>query len=96
MTRQIDPIALKHFKKALEIGECPYEAGGKSVRAFSATITGVQLSDLPEEKIGRRTVQTMVNTGKLNTLSLCSAIMAWGGMRPNHRDLAFNEEARGH
>lgn len=75
--------------------ERPNDRGGKNFRRFSEGITGLDAHSLVDRTICRDYVRSFVGTNSNSILAKSAAIMAWGGMRPSHRDLAFNEETRG-
>ena len=71
------------------------EARGKSWQTFvaGAELPDVVFSALPKEQLKRRNVFNLATTN-VNVATVCAAIMAWGDMHHNNRDLLFKSENR--
>lgn len=81
--------ALTHFTTSLNHPLAVDDLGGKKVQDFARGIEGVDLSALPSEQISRTQTLDLARNPQVGTRTLCAAIMAWGGMRANHRDMLF-------
>ena len=64
----------------------------KTGKVFGRDLDGVELDWLPDDKISRIEVFELAapkNRKKVNTVTICAAAMAWGGMRENHKRMFF-------
>ena len=83
---------LKAFQESLSDDLDPNEARGKRGRAFADKLGCDVSSALPEEQLKRGYVFTLAKAENVNITTVCAAIMAWGGMHYNHRDLLFDSK----
>ena len=72
----------------------PNEARGKHWQTFAKNLTRVDLSALHEGQLQRKDIFTLAKSN-VGVATVCAAIMAWGGMRQNHRDLLFDPKYEG-
>ena len=84
---------LKALQESLHDKLDPNEARGKHWQTFAAGLPDVVFSALPEGQLNRRKVFKLATTN-VNVATVCAAIMAWGDMRHNNRDLLFKSENR--
>ncbi len=82
------------FSKSVDAALSPDDVGGKRGRAFGAKIRDVCLEFLPEGQIERSKVFELASRPEVSDLTVCAAIMAWGGMHANNRDALFDTDAR--
>ena len=68
---------------------------GRPAAPFSRDLAGVDLAVMPEAPLKRSDVFGFAQNSRVSTLTVCAAIMAWGGMRTNHRDMFFDNAERG-
>ena len=61
------------------------DAGGKKARQFAIPFQDAEFAILPEELITHDDVVELIR-GNAKTVTVCAAILAWGGMRYNSRD----------
>ncbi|WP_375205020.1 8-oxoguanine DNA glycosylase OGG fold protein [Hyphococcus sp.] len=66
-------------------------AGGKKLRSFAAALGCADSERLSDEKIGRSSLLTLVHDARIDTPTLCAAILAWGGMQLRHATLLFEQ-----
>lgn len=77
-----NPDALKEFCKSRSNGLHPDDTGGKKGQSFAQGLKGVTVAQLPTGKIKRSRVFSMAaDLSSVNTVTVCAAVMAWGGMR---------------
>ena len=88
------PQHLTAFAKSVAANHDPNDVGGKVARAFAAPLAGVAADRLPPHQVSRDDVLELVADQTLDTVTVCAVIMAWGGMRMNHRDMLFGETSR--
>ena len=81
---------LKAFQESLSDELDPNEARGKRWKPFADGLYCEVSSDLPEGKLKRDYIFTLAETENVNIATVCAAIMAWGNMHYNHRNLLFN------
>ena len=79
---------LKKLQECLQEELNPDEASGKNCQSFATELKDVDLSALPKGQLKHSDVFTLA-TSIVNVTTVCAAIMAWGGMRYNHRNLLF-------
>lgn len=82
------------FSRSVDAALSPDDIGGKRGRAFGAEIQDVCLEFLPEGQIERSKVFELASRPEVSDLTVCAAIMAWGGMRANNRDALFDTDTR--
>jgi hypothetical protein len=83
-----DPFVEIHLEafsasKPLELNR--NDSGGKIPRTFAGGFLGAVPSALSEKTVGHDYVVDLVKS-ELNTITVCAAILAWGGMHINNRD----------
>ncbi|NRB17996.1 MAG: hypothetical protein HRU33_10635 [Rhodobacteraceae bacterium] len=83
--------ALSKFQLSLKAKLNPNDLGGKKARSFAVGIPGAEPSQLPDYRVDRAYVLGLVEQAELKTAIICAAIMAWGGMRINHRDMLSHD-----
>jgi len=88
------PDHLNAFAKSVAANHDPNDGGGKVARTFAAPLTGISADRLPPRQVSRDDVFSLVADVSFNTATVCAAIMAWGGMRMNHRDMLFGEASQ--
>lgn len=83
-------IHLEKLKECMEIEHLnPDKPVGKKAKNFAAGLPEICTSVLPEQKLHRSEVFSIASDLTVNTTTACAAVLAWGGMRPNHRKLLF-------
>ncbi|MEP7172698.1 MAG: hypothetical protein ABI705_04320 [Aestuariivirga sp.] len=70
----------------------PNEPGGRNAREFAEGIPDVSINALPEGLMSRDGVRALAGNVDINTITICAAILAWGGMRYDHRDKLFSHQ----
>lgn len=72
----------------------PNDPGGKPAIEFGKGLPGVCINGWPKGKFRREQVFELAeeNPSKVNTVTVCAAILAWGGMHDKHRKLLFELE----
>lgn len=73
----------------------PDDPPGKRGQRFAAELRNVDLDVLPTESVTRSCALKLAAAPNINVETVCAAIMAWGGMRPNHAKLLFNKSEEG-
>ncbi|MDE2725587.1 MAG: hypothetical protein OXI59_19630 [Gemmatimonadota bacterium] len=87
----------EHFEKLKSsITGNANDSGGKYARKFADELPGVYALHLPDDRLSRDCVFKLArqDVRDVNTATVCAAILAWGGMHTNHRDLLFHCEDR--
>lgn len=82
---------LEVFRRSLQEKLDPDTRGGKRAKNFGAVVYGAQAHLLPDKQLCRSEVFDMVANSDHTTLTVSIAVMAWGGMRVDHRTMAFTE-----
>ncbi|MYB14072.1 MAG: hypothetical protein F4114_13400 [Rhodospirillaceae bacterium] len=85
---------LVHFSKSVEAHSESNNSGGKNAKKFVGGIFGLGSDVLPDRKLCRCEVFERVARPSVSDLTVCAAIMAWGGMWYKHRNMLFNTASR--
>lgn len=70
----------------------PDDPGGKLGRSFADGLQEVDAQAILPKKLTRKKVFELSANSQLSTPTVCAAALAWGGMRINHRDMAFDPQ----
>ncbi|MCF4098198.1 8-oxoguanine DNA glycosylase OGG fold protein [Maritalea mediterranea] len=82
--------ALVVLKNSLAEGLSPDDLGGKIAFDFGLGLEGVFADTLPPSRIRRSEVFSLAIDPNVNTVTVCAAIMAWGGMNQRFRNGFFS------
>lgn len=82
---------LKAFNDTVGSGDLVHEFPGKIPSRFAAGLKDIQSEYFPDERFSRDDVYKLARSNHANTPTLCAAILAWGAMKHNHRDLLFRK-----
>ena len=80
---------LSNFSSTVMVASDPDDTSGKKGKAFAQGLPEVASEHLPEGLIRRSQVLRLVADTNVNTMTVSASIMAWGGMRMDHRNMAF-------
>ncbi len=83
------PKAFSAFKHSLAEALNPDDVGGKNCKNFGQGLREVDGDRLPIGQITRGEVLELARNMDVNTATVAAAIMAWGGMQMNFRDMLF-------
>lgn len=72
--------ALEAFKVSLNDGLHPDDIGGKKGKTFGQSLQGIATEHLPSGQIKRSQVFELASNPKVDTVTVCAAALAWGGM----------------
>lgn len=81
---------LETFGDILLDGLGPDDLGGKSGQSFGQKLKGVVATRLPEGRIKRSKVFALAADASVNTITICAAAMAWGGMNERYSGKFFD------
>ena len=79
------------FQECVRANHDPDDGGKKGSREFSKYLPKADVNVLPEGPLKRSRVLELASSPEVNVNTVCAAIMAWGGMRRNHRDYLFKD-----
>ena len=80
---------LQAFEDALKAAGDTGDGATKHGKTFGDGIPDVCVSLLPEKNVRRSDVFRLAKDSEANTITVCAAIMAWGGMHGNSRKSFF-------
>ncbi|MEH6726853.1 MAG: hypothetical protein V7703_11895, partial [Hyphomicrobiales bacterium] len=83
--KKFDDDPLSNFKTYLQTDLDTDEPGGKNARQFALGVAEADPEKLPDGLVSRSFLFGLVERSDITTATICAAIMAWGGMRMNHR-----------
>lgn len=79
------------FQSCMDNNVSPDDLGGKPWQTFCSGLNGVDLAAFklkgPNGRISRSEVFSLAAKDNISILTVCAAVLAWGGMRINHRDM---------
>jgi len=96
--KRIDPVlaaagwrtdVLETFKDSLKKPLDPDDVGGKNGKSFAQDLQDVDDARLPIGQIKRSDVLALAGDPSVGTVTVAAAVMAWGGMQMNFRDMLF-------
>ena len=80
---------LRKFEDSLKHPLDPDNGATKFGQRFGTGIEGVEVSRLPKGRVRRCDVFRLSGDNDVNTITVCAAIMAWGGMHGRSRKSLF-------
>lgn len=79
---------LDEFSKSVATNLNPEDVGNTKTLSFVEALPNVMLEDLPDlhkEAITRSQIFGLAKNPNIDTVTVCAAIMAWGGMHRGNR-----------
>lgn len=89
--KKFDDDRLSNFKKYLQTDLDTDEPGGRNAKQFALGVSEADPEQLPDGLVSRSFLFGLVERSDIKTATICAAIMAWGGMRMNHRDMVAGD-----
>lgn len=79
------------FQQCVHANPDPDDGLTRDCRAFGEGLPNVDTNVLPIGNVTRSHVLELASIPEVNVHTVCAAIMAWGGMRKDHRNSLFKE-----
>ena len=86
-------VHLRAFEECLRANHNPDDGLTNSGQNFGNGLPNIDVNVLPEGRVKRSLVLELASNPEVNVHTVCAAIMAWGGMRRNHRDSLFTKSS---